>query len=98
LNNITKTSEQLRVTVNDLTPTLNRINQGTGPKLRNLVSKCSPGRAFCDISNALYSPTNLLVLQQTLDSARVTFQNAQKITSDLDELTGDPAFMKIFVN
>jgi len=32
------------------------------------------------------------VLQQTLDSARVTFQNAQKITSDLDELTGDPAF------
>jgi len=44
-----------------------------------------------DISNALNSPTNLLVLQQTLDSARVTFQNAQKITSDLDELTGDPA-------
>jgi len=45
-----------------------------------------------DISNALTGPTNLLVLQQTLDSARVTFQNAQKITSDLDELTGDPAF------
>jgi len=33
-----------------------------------------------------------LVLQQTLDSARVTFANAQKITSDLDELTGDPEF------
>ena len=33
-----------------------------------------------------------MALQQTLDSARVTFQNAQKITSDLDELTGDPSF------
>ncbi|MGL5807492.1 MAG: hypothetical protein ACRC11_19010, partial [Xenococcaceae cyanobacterium] len=35
---------------------------------------------------------NVTVLQQTLDSARVTFENAQKITSDLDDLTGDPAF------
>ena len=32
-------------------------------------------------------------LQQTLDSARVTFDNAQKITSDLESLTGDPAFL-----
>jgi hypothetical protein len=45
-----------------------------------------------DISTALNSPTNVLVLQQTLDSARATFENAQKITADLDELTGDPAF------
>jgi phospholipid/cholesterol/gamma-HCH transport system substrate-binding protein len=37
-------------------------------------------------------PTNRLLLQQTLDSARSTFQNVQKITSDLDDLTGDPEF------
>ena len=33
-----------------------------------------------------------MLLQQTLDSARLTFENTQKITSDLDELTGDPTF------
>jgi phospholipid/cholesterol/gamma-HCH transport system substrate-binding protein len=94
LNNITKTSEQLRVTVNDLTPTLNRINQGElVQNLETLSANAVQASAnLRDISNALNSPTNLLVLQQTLDSARVTFQNAQKITSDLDELTGDPAF------
>jgi len=35
------------------------------------------------------------VLQQTLDSARVTFQNAQKITSDLDELMVTQPSVKI---
>lgn len=40
----------------------------------------------------LSDPTNIVLLQQTLDSARSTFQNAQKITADLDELTGDPSF------
>lgn len=40
----------------------------------------------------LSDSSNLILLQQTLDSARATFQNAQKITADLDELTGDPAF------
>ena len=43
-------------------------------------------------SAALNDPQNILLLQQTLDSARVTFQNAQKLTSDLDEVTGDPQF------
>jgi phospholipid/cholesterol/gamma-HCH transport system substrate-binding protein len=45
-----------------------------------------------NLSEAVGTPDNLLLLQQTLDSARATFQNAQKITSDLDELTGDPSF------
>lgn len=40
----------------------------------------------------LSDPSNIVLLQQTLDSARSTFQNAQKITADLDELTGDPSF------
>ena len=44
------------------------------------------------ITTALSSPDNLLVLQKTLDSARVTFENTQKITSDLDALTGSPDF------
>lgn len=93
LNNITETSEQLRITVSNLTPTLNRVNQGELiQNLETLSANAAQASAnLRDVSNALNSPTNLLVLQQTLDSARVTFQNTQKITSDLDELTGDPA-------
>ena len=45
-----------------------------------------------EISDKLNQPTNLVALQETLDSARVTFTNTAKITSDLDELTGDPEF------
>jgi phospholipid/cholesterol/gamma-HCH transport system substrate-binding protein len=45
-----------------------------------------------DLSSQVNNPATLLLLQQTLDSARATFQNVQKITSDVDDLTGDPAF------
>ena len=45
-----------------------------------------------DISTTFNTPNNLVMLQQTLDSARATFANTQKITADLEELTGDPVF------
>lgn len=94
LNNLSQTSEQLRVTVANLAPAIDRLTQGE--LIRNLetlsANAAQASANLRDVSNSLNSPTNLLVLQQTLDSARVTFQNAQKITSDLDELTGDPAF------
>lgn len=45
-----------------------------------------------DISTTFNNPNNLVTLQQTLDSARATFANTQKITADLDEFTGDPEF------
>ena len=32
------------------------------------------------------------MLQKTLDSARATFENVQKMISDLDDLTGDDRF------
>ncbi len=94
LNNLTETSQQLRSTVNNLTPTVNRVTQGElVENLETLTANAAQASAnLRDASNALNNPNNLLVLQQTLDSARVTFQNAQKITSDLDELTGDPSF------
>jgi phospholipid/cholesterol/gamma-HCH transport system substrate-binding protein len=96
LNNLTETSQQLRSTVQTLTPTVNRVAQGDLIKnLETLTANAAQASAnLRDVSNNLNNPNNLLVLQQTLDSARVTFQNAQKITSDLDELTGDPAFRK----
>jgi len=45
-----------------------------------------------DISTSFNDPTLLLSLQETLTSARETFENMRKITSEVDELTGDPAF------
>ncbi|AUB42599.1 mlaD, phospholipid/cholesterol/gamma-HCH transport system substrate-binding protein [Nostoc flagelliforme CCNUN1] len=94
LNNITETSNQLRVTVSSLSPAVNRFTQG---ELINNLETLSANAAQAsanlrDASKTLNDPKNVVVLQQTLDSARVTFENSQKITSDLDELTGDPTF------
>ena len=94
LNNITATSNQLLITVNSLSPAVNQLTQG---ELLNNLETLSANAAQAsanlrDASNTLNDPQNLVLMQQTLDSARVTFENTQKITSDLDELTGDPAF------
>lgn len=94
LNNITETSNQLRLTVSNLSPSLNRLTQGE--LIKNLETlSANAAEASANVRNATQSlndPKNAMLLQQTLDSARVTFENTQKITSDLDELTGDPNF------
>jgi phospholipid/cholesterol/gamma-HCH transport system substrate-binding protein len=43
-------------------------------------------------SKEINSPETIASLRATLDAARITFANAQKISTDLDELTGDPKF------
>jgi len=94
LNNLSATSTQLRGTVGRFGTTINRVDRGEF--IQNLETlTANAARASANLkaaSDSLSSPANLLLLQQTLDSARSTFQNAQKITADLDELTGDPAF------
>ncbi|NJO56814.1 MAG: MCE family protein [Richelia sp. RM2_1_2] len=94
LNDITATSSQLRTTVNSLSPAISQFT--TGELLQNLetlsANAAEASTNLRDITKTLNDPNNLLVLQQTLDSARVTFENTQKITSDLDDLTGDPKF------
>jgi phospholipid/cholesterol/gamma-HCH transport system substrate-binding protein len=96
LNNLNQTSAQLRTTMGSFNAVLNRAEQGELlHNLETLSANAAQASAnLRDASKALNSPSNLAVLQQTLDSARSTFQNAQKITADLDELTGDPAFRK----
>lgn len=101
LDNFSTSSLQLRTTVNSLT---GQVNQFGNTELRRNLEVLSANAAQAsvnaaqasanlrDLTTALNSPTNLVVLQQTLDSARTTFENAQKITSDLDDLTGDQAF------
>lgn len=94
LNNITETSNQLRVTVSTLSPSVSRLTQGQLlQNLETLSTNAAQASAnLRDATKTLNDPNNVVLLQQTLDSARVTFENTQKITSDLDELTGDPAF------
>ncbi len=94
LDNINQITAQLRITTANLDPIVSRIQQGQ--LLQNLeilaANSAEASANLRDVSKALNSPANILALQQTLDSARATFLNVQKITSDLDELTGDPSF------
>lgn len=94
LDNISQTSAQLRGTVGSFGTVLNRVERGEFlQNLETLTANAAKASASLRAaSETLNSPANLLMLQQTLDSARSTFQNAQKITADLDELTGDPTF------
>ncbi|MBE9251118.1 MCE family protein [Dolichospermum sp. LEGE 00240] len=94
LNSVTETSNQLRQTVTSLSPAINRLTQG---KLLTNLETLSANAAEAsvnlkDASKNLNDPKNIVLLQQTLDAARATFENTQKITADLDELTGDPKF------
>jgi len=59
--------------------------------LRNLATNASEtADNLRQITGSFADPATLNTLRETIESARVTFANAQKITADLDELTGDP--------
>lgn len=94
LNNLNQASQEMRITVSSLSPTINRINQGQ--LLNNLeVLSANAAQAAAnlrDLSGNVNNPATFLLLQQTLDSARAALQNVHKITADVDEITGDPAF------
>jgi phospholipid/cholesterol/gamma-HCH transport system substrate-binding protein len=45
-----------------------------------------------EATRTLNDPGTIVTLQKTLESARVTFENTQKITADVDEFLGDPRF------
>ena len=107
LSNIGDTSEQLNTIVANLSPAVAKVNLGVqaadtekiAKNLEILTTNAADASAnLRDITKNLNDPTNVLLLQQTLDAARVTFENAQKITSDLDELTGDPEFRNNLLN
>ncbi|MBE9259595.1 MULTISPECIES: MlaD family protein [Aphanizomenonaceae] len=94
LNSMTETSNQLRQTVTSLSPAINRLTQGQLlTNLETLSANAAEASVnLKDASKTLNDPKNIVLLQQTLDAARATFENTQKITADLDELTGDPKF------
>ncbi len=101
LSEISSASEQLNNVIETLAPTLESLNASlettdTQALIQNLetltANAAETSENLKKASDSLSSSENLVLLQQTLDSARATFENTQKITSDLDQLTGNPEF------
>ncbi|ACK64604.1 Mammalian cell entry related domain protein [Rippkaea orientalis PCC 8801] len=101
LNSLERTSDEVRMVAIGLGKTVNKVNSGIDEvnikkiarDLEILMANAAETSAnLRDISQSFNDPTVILTVQKTLDSARATFENAQKITSDVEELTGDPAF------
>ncbi|NEO27406.1 MAG: MCE family protein [Kamptonema sp. SIO4C4] len=97
LQNIGTISGELTQLLANANTTLEQVNASdTQQLLQNLEELTANANAASanlrDMTNAFSDPENVIALQRTLNSARVTFENAQKITSDLDELTGNPEF------
>ncbi|NEO82921.1 MAG: MCE family protein [Spirulina sp. SIO3F2] len=96
LDSIRSTSAQLSSLVATFNQTLDA--QKVGQLLTNLETLSANATVASEnlktASDALGDPTTILTLQQTLQAARATFENVQKITADLDELTGNPSFRR----
>lgn len=94
LVSIRKTSDQLRFTVNRLDPVIDELDQSELVENLDTMSQNAVEitNNLKDLSVNLKDPNTILMLQQILDSARSSFENIQKITSDVDELTGNPQF------
>ena len=94
LDSITQTSDELRLTVKSITPIVQKVDQGEIlDNVETLTANAAELTAnLKDFSANLDDPNNILLIEKTLNSARSTFENLQKITSDVDELTGNPQF------
>lgn len=101
LSSIEKTSDQVRLLALNFNTTVDRLNEGIDEidmqKFANdlellMTNAAQTAQNLQNLSQSLNDPEVLVTIQKTLDSARVTFENAQKITSDVEELTGDPTF------
>ena len=89
LGNLNRSTAELEAIMATLSPTIR-----DSELLNNLDTLSADAAATMadlrSITSAVNTPENLLLLQQTLDSARSVFQSAQKVLADVDELTGDP--------
>ncbi|MGK7960596.1 MlaD family protein [Crocosphaera sp.] len=101
LDSIERTSDQVRLLALNFNTTVDRLNEGIDEidmaKLANdleilMANAAQTAENLQNLSQSLNDPEVLLTIQKTLDSARVTFENTQKITSDVEQLTGDPTF------
>ena len=94
LASISTTSDRLQTLVTKIDRTIDTADtEQLASNLNELTENAVvASNNLKNITESLGSDKGVVSLQQTLDSARVTFDNAQKITSDLESLTGDPCF------
>jgi phospholipid/cholesterol/gamma-HCH transport system substrate-binding protein len=101
LDNINQASLGIGSLANNLNNTALRLNAGldeidTKQVMQNietiLNNAVETSNNLREITKTINDPATIVLLQKTLESARVTFENTQKITSDIDELIGDPQF------
>ena len=94
LTSIAQTSDELRLTFQSLTPIIQKVEQGEIIDNFEVVAANTAELTanLRDFSANLNDPQNILLIEKTLNSARSTFENLQKITSDVDELTGSREF------
>lgn len=96
LDNISRGSDRLVVVVDTLATKLedsrflDDLEVLSANAAEASVNLRSASADLSEIASSANQPENLLLIQQTLESARDVFQGAQKILSDVDELTGDP--------
>ncbi len=89
LGNLQATSLQLRSAVDVLGPTI-QSGELIGNLEALLLNAAQASEDLGTITASLNTPTNLVLIQQTLESARDALSSAQKVMADVDELTGDP--------
>ena len=90
LGNLQASSLQLRATADAIGPTFQ--SGELVQDLERLVGNASAASADLQaVTASLNTPANLVLIQQTLESARDALSSAQKVMADVDEITGDPA-------
>ncbi|MEM9509386.1 MAG: MlaD family protein [Cyanobacteria bacterium P01_E01_bin.35] len=96
LTSINSTSDRLQTLVTKLDKTVDDANvEQLANNLNELTTNATvASKNLKDITENFGNDQSLANLQKTLDSARVTFDNAQKITADLESITGDPSFLE----
>lgn len=96
---VEKTSNDLQKLAQNLDVAVSQINEGLAatdtPAMAQNLEKILADTAqtsanLRQLSDTLNDPANVVTIMKTLDAARVTFENTQKITSDVEELIGDP--------
>ncbi len=89
LDNINRSTANLETITATLSPAIQ--NSDFIANLDRLSADAAVAAAdLRSITSTFSTPENLVMLQQTLDSARSVFQSAHKVLADVDELTGDP--------
>lgn len=90
LANLQAASLQIRGAADAVGPTF-QSGQLVGDLELLLSNAAAASENLQTVTAAFNTPDNLVLLQQTLESARDALSSAQKVMADVDEITGDPA-------